>query len=101
MACRDRHACFASAPASAGSRNCATATFAPELGNIRVPTRFFHGVMDQIVPLALAESQAGLIKGASLVRFENSGHAIFWDEKDKLVDELDKFAAEKVARAAA
>lgn len=70
------------------------------LGNIRVPTRFFHGVSDQIVPYSLAESQVKLIKGASLVPFENSGHALFWDEKDRLVDELDKFAAEKAARAA-
>lgn len=72
----------------------------PVLGNIRVPTRFFHGAMDQIVPISVAESQVKLVKGASLVTFENSGHALFWDEKEKLVDELEKFAAEKVARAA-
>ena len=73
----------------------------PVLGNIRMPTRLFHGTMDQIVPYATAEAQVKLIKGASLVPFENSGHAIFWDEKDRLVEELDKFAAEKVARVAA
>lgn len=71
------------------------------LGNIRIPTRFFHGVMDKVIPISLAESQIGLIKGATLVRFENSGHALFWDEKDKLVDELEKFAGEKAARVAA
>ncbi len=71
----------------------------PALGNIRVPTRFFHGV--EAIPFSLAESPVPLIKGASLVRFENSGHAIFWDEKDKLVDELEKFASEKAVRAAA
>lgn len=73
----------------------------PSLGNIRIPTRFFHGVMDQFVPLSVAESQAKLIKGSTLVRFENSGHAVFRDEKEKLVDELERFASEKVARAAA
>lgn len=72
----------------------------PALTNIRMPTRFFHGVMDQFIPISLAEAQVGLIKGSSLVRFENSGHALFWDEKDKLVNELDKFASEKVAKAA-
>lgn len=71
------------------------------LVNIRIPTRFFHGTEDQIVPFPLAEEQAKLIKGASLVPFENSGHALFWDDKDRLVEELDKFAAEKTARAAA
>lgn len=70
------------------------------LGNIRMPARFFHGEKDRIMPISVAEAQTKLIKGASLVRFENSGHGIFWDEKDKLVEELDKFAAEKVAKAA-
>lgn len=73
----------------------------PVLGNIRVPTRFFHGEMDEIVPISVAESQVRLIKGASLVRFETGGHGLFYDEKDKLVEELDKFAGEKIARAAA
>ncbi len=72
----------------------------PALGNVRIPTRFFHGVMDKVIPISLAESQTGLIKGATLVRFENSGHALFWDERDKLVDELEKFAVEKIAKAA-
>lgn len=72
----------------------------PVLGNIRIPTRFFHGALDNVIPYSIAEAQTALMKGASLVRFENSGHALFWDEKDKLVEELDKFAAEKVAKAA-
>jgi non-heme chloroperoxidase len=73
----------------------------PALINVRIPTRFFHGTMDRIVPFSLAQAQVKLIKGATLVPFENSGHALFWDEKERLVQELDKFAAEKVARAAA
>ncbi len=71
------------------------------LGNIRIPTRFFHGKMDRIIPFSLAEAQTRLIKAASLVPFENSGHAIFWDERDRIVEELDKFAGEKLARVAA
>lgn len=84
-----------------GSEELRDRDLRPALGNIRIPTRFFHGAMDEIVPLSLAESQVGLIKGAGLVRFETSGHALYWDEKDKLVDELEKFAAEKVVRVAA
>lgn len=72
----------------------------PALVNVRVPTRFFHGTMDRIIPFSFAEAQARLIKGATLVPFENSGHALFWDEKDRLAEELDKFASEKIARAA-
>ncbi len=72
-----------------------------EMGNIRIPTRIFHGVKDSIVPFGLAEQQKRLIREATLVPFENSGHALFWDEKDKLVNEIAKFADEKQARVAA
>jgi pimeloyl-ACP methyl ester carboxylesterase len=72
----------------------------PLLSNIRVPTRYFHGTHDRVIPFSQMETQAGLIKGASLVQFENSGHGLIWDERDKLVDELDKFAGEKVVRKA-
>ncbi len=73
----------------------------PALVNIRIPTRFFHGVRDRVVPFSHAEAQVRLIKGATLIPFENSGHAIFYDEKDRLVEELEKFASEKTARVAA
>ena len=62
-----------------------------ELAAIRIPTRIFHGVKDQVVPFAFAEMQQRLIAGATLVRFEQSGHGLFLDEKDKLTDELAKF----------
>jgi pimeloyl-ACP methyl ester carboxylesterase len=64
-----------------------------ELRGIRVPVRIFHGVHDQVVPFALGEEQAQLIRGATLVRFEDSGHALFYEERDKLTEELARFAA--------
>jgi pimeloyl-ACP methyl ester carboxylesterase len=72
----------------------------PQIGNIRIPTRILHGVHDKIVPFELAEEQQRLIRNAALVRFENSGHALFWDERDKFVEEIAKFAAEDLVKAA-
>lgn len=72
----------------------------PALGNIRIPTRIFHGELDRIVPIELAEEGKKMIKNASLVRFEKSGHGLFWDEKDKLADELARFAREALVKAA-
>jgi len=64
-----------------------------ELGSISIPTRIMHGVHDFVVPFQLAEAeQRRLIPGATLVPFENSGHGLFVDERDKLVDELAAFA---------
>jgi len=60
---------------------------------IEVPTLICHGVHDKIIPFALgAEVQAELIKGSTLVRFEESGHGLFLDERDKLNTELARFA---------
>ncbi len=71
-----------------------------ELGKIIIPTRIYHGVHDKVIPFNRAESLQKLIKGSTLVRCENSGHAIYWDGKDNFVSELEKFAAETLAKAA-
>jgi pimeloyl-ACP methyl ester carboxylesterase len=71
-----------------------------EMGKITIPTRIYHGVHDKVLSYGWAESLQKLIKGSTLVRFENSGHAIYWDERDKFVDELEKFVAVALAKAA-
>jgi len=71
-----------------------------EIGKITIPTTIYHGVHDKVLSYSWAESLHKLIKGSTLVGFENSGHAIYWDERDKLVDELEKFVAEAMAKAA-
>jgi non-heme chloroperoxidase len=63
-----------------------------DLAVITVPTAIFHGVHDKICPFPLAEAMAKGIKGASIIRFENSGHGLFVEEKDKFNDELATFA---------
>ncbi|MEI6519229.1 MAG: alpha/beta hydrolase, partial [bacterium] len=44
-----------------------------------------------ICPFELAEAMASGIKGAKLIRFENSGHGLFYEEKDKFNTELMNF----------
>jgi len=64
-----------------------------QLRKIAVPTLICHGVHDQVIPFALgAEMQVNLIKSAKLVRFEQSGHGLFIDEREKLNAELARFA---------
>jgi pimeloyl-ACP methyl ester carboxylesterase len=57
-----------------------------EISAISIPTRVFHGVKDRIVPFAMADEQKRLIKGAEVVRFEKSGHGLFYDEGEKLTE---------------
>lgn len=67
-----------------------------ELTKIRCPTTVFHGVHDAVVPLGVGEYLAENIEGAAFVRFENSGHAIWIDEKYRFNKELTGFIEERV-----
>lgn len=63
-----------------------------DLEDISVPTLICHGVHDQACPFELtAEKLHDGIATAELVRFEESGHALFYEEKEKLNQELVKF----------
>lgn len=63
----------------------------PEIGDIQIPTLICHGVHDKVVPIAAGEAQQQLIKGAQLIRFEESGHGLFYEEKDRLTQALLSF----------
>lgn len=54
-----------------------------DLHRIKVPTGIFHGQKDQICPFGLAKIMHANIRGAQLFPFENSGHAVFYDELDR------------------
>lgn len=94
-----------------------------DIQSVNVPTVIFHGLHDRICPFALAETMtapaesmpaggeamavgteaisageepvAGGIRGARLVRFENSGHALFYEEQGKFNAELINFIEKK------
>ncbi len=64
----------------------------PQLAKITIPVAIFHGVKDKLNDFSLAEQTHKGIKNAYIVRFENSGHALFIEELDKFNTELEKFA---------
>lgn len=65
-----------------------------DLETIKVPTLIIHGIHDKVVPFTLGEIQNKSIKNSKLLPFRYSGHATFYDEKDKFNEELVKFIEE-------
>lgn len=63
-----------------------------DLGKIQVPTLILHGIHDKVCLFPLAVALEKGIRNARLVPFEYSGHALFWEERDKLNHELMQFA---------
>ncbi|WP_026883029.1 alpha/beta fold hydrolase [Clostridium akagii] len=62
-----------------------------DLGKINVPTLIIHGIHDKVVPFELGEIQNKDIKNSKLIPFNYSGHAAFYDQKDKFNEELVRF----------
>lgn len=62
-----------------------------DLGKIRVPTLILHGIHDKVCLFPLAEAQKQGIKNSKLIAFEDSGHGLFYDQRDKFNKELIKF----------
>ena len=61
---------------------------------IEVPTLILHGIHDKVCLFPLAEQQKYLIKNAKLIKFENSGHGLFYDERKKFNKEVLCFVRE-------
>src|SRR5690606_6148435 len=64
----------------------------PELSKIKIPVAIFQGTYDKLCDFALAEQLQQGIKNSYIVKFENSGHALFFEEMEKFNAELEKFA---------
>lgn len=64
----------------------------PELSKINIPVAIFQGTQDKLVPYVLAEQLQKGIRNSYIVKFENSGHALFVEEAEKFNTELEKFA---------
>ena len=59
---------------------------------VNIPTLIMHGRHDQVVPYPLGLVQNKGIAGSKLITFENSGHGLFYDEKEKFNHALADFA---------
>ena len=64
----------------------------PALARINVPVAIFHGTKDKLCDFVFAEQLHKGLKNSYIVKFENSGHALFVEEMDKFNTELEKFA---------
>jgi non-heme chloroperoxidase len=64
----------------------------PQLSKIKIPVAIFHGTKDKLCDFSLAEQLHLGIKNSYIVKFENSGHALFFEEATKFNTELEKFA---------
>ena len=64
----------------------------PVLAKIKVPVAIFHGTKDRLCDFVFAEQLHKGIKNSYIVKFENSGHALFLEEMEKFNTELEKFA---------
>jgi non-heme chloroperoxidase len=64
----------------------------PELSRIKIPVAIFHGAQDKLCSFELAGELNKGIKNSFIIRFENSGHALFVEEMEKFNTELEKFA---------
>ncbi|MCP6683499.1 alpha/beta fold hydrolase [Bacillus nakamurai] len=65
-----------------------------ELKDIKVPTLIMHGVKDKVCSVHFAKELKRRIPSASFIPFEESGHGIFYEEKDRLNEEITRFAKE-------
>lgn len=54
-----------------------------DLCKITVPTAIFHGVHDRVCPYVFSSYMNQGIADSYIVPFEQSGHALFYDEKEK------------------
>jgi len=65
-----------------------------DLKTINVPTLILHGVNDQVCLFPLAIAQKNAIRNAKLVPFEECGHFLFYDQRDRFNKELVEFIEE-------
>jgi len=65
----------------------------PRLHEIEVPTLVTTGRYDEVTPV-VAESIHREIRGSKLVRFEESSHTAFWEERPRYMETVRAFLAE-------
>lgn len=62
-----------------------------DMGKIYAPTLILHGIHDAVCYFTLGEALHKGIRNSRLVPFENSGHALFYEEKEKFNKEVVSF----------
>lgn len=62
-----------------------------DLKKISVPTLILHGIHDKVCLFPLAKAQKQCIKNSKLIAFKNSGHGLFYDQREEFNKELTQF----------
>ena len=62
-----------------------------DVKKINVPTLIIRGIHDKVCHISLAEQQKKLIKDSRLIKMQNSGHGVFYDERKKFNTEVEDF----------
>lgn len=60
---------------------------------IKCPVLIIHGQEDRVIPRASFEKLAAGFASGSLLGLEQSGHAVVWDQPDKLLEAVESFLA--------
>jgi non-heme chloroperoxidase len=66
-------------------------TLFSDLGKINVPTLILHGIHDRVCLFPLAEAMKKGIRNSVLIPFEDSGHGLFYEQKDEFNAKLAEF----------
>lgn len=59
-----------------------------DLATIHIPTLILHGVDDHVCLFDLARAVHDSIKGSQLISIEKAGHGFYYEEKQKVNNEL-------------
>lgn len=62
-----------------------------DMAKINVPTLILHSIHDKVCLFPLAIAQRDRIQNSILVPFDQGGHFLFYDERDKFTEELINF----------
>jgi pimeloyl-ACP methyl ester carboxylesterase len=63
------------------------------------PVRLFWGARDTILPISQGTATAALLENCELVRFENCGHFVQWEEPEGFTSALRAFLDARIAPA--
>ena len=64
-----------------------------DMQKVNIPTLIMHGMQDVIAPFPLGEAMHKGIANSQLVRFEKSGHAVFYEDLAEFNQRLVEFAS--------
>lgn len=62
-----------------------------DLRVIKAPTLILHGIHDRVCDFSFAKVQNKEIRNSVLIPFKDSGHGLFYDQKEKFNEELMRF----------